>query len=138
MSTQTDLVTDLLHGEWATRFVDSITITDLTDRGTFSRITGQFGTPTSSEIYAGNALIRAKSDKTTTRGEQGEVLYTHTVMVPHDTNGVGVGNTVTVVTSVLDTDLAGSVMTVQSIHVDSYNTRRELRCLLSQGGGDRG
>jgi hypothetical protein len=122
----------------ADRYIDTITITDLTSRGTFNRTTKQFDSESTSTVYTGGALIRPKSAAARERGEQGEVLYTHIVHVPYDTDGVTVGNTITVTTSVYDADLTGAVLTIQDHSGDSYMTHRELKCLLSQGGGDRG
>lgn len=124
---------------WADRFVDTASITDLTDRGTYNPATLQYDTPSTSVVYSGGVLIRAtKGDQIEERGMSGEMLYTHTILLPHSATGISVGNTVTVTASVYDPDLVGAVLTVQSVHQDTYNTRRELRCLLSQGRGDRG
>ena len=122
----------------ADRYIDSVIVSDLTSRGTWNRATKQYDTPTSSETYTGDALIRPATASTRDRGGEGEVLHTHIVHIPNTGIGVKPGNLVTIVTSVYDTDLAGAVLTVQSVGADSYNTHKELRCLLSQGGGDVG
>ncbi len=135
------VVTD--HVEWfrtkrTSRYIDTITITDSTSRGTWNRATKQYDTPTTSTVYSGTALIRPVSATTKNRGEQGEVLFTHTIQVPFSVDSVAPGNIVTVTVSVYDDDLTGATLTVQSVEQDSYLTHRELHCLLSQGGGDRG
>ena len=137
MSVASDHVA-LFRSEWTSRFVDTVLITDLTSRGTWNRATKQYEAPSTTTVYNGGALIRAETDTTKNRGLEGEVLYTHSVLVPHDTNAMKPGYSVAVSASLLDTDLTGATMTIQSVHQDSYNTRRELRCLLSQGGGDLG
>ena len=40
------------------RYVDTVTITDLTARGAWNRTTKQHGADTTSEVYSGGALIR--------------------------------------------------------------------------------
>lgn len=135
------VVTD--HVEWfrtkrTSRYTDSITITDLTSRGTFNRATMQYDTPSTSTLYTGLALVRPVTGNVRDRGMEGEVLYTHTVHVPFSVDGVAPGNEVSVTVSAYDDDLTGAVLTVQDVSADTLLTHRELRCVLSQGGGDRG
>lgn len=128
------------------RYIDTVTITDLTSRGTWNRTTKVHDSATTSVVYTGSALIRPtlaassrpSAGRAENRGETGEVLETIVVELPHTATGIGVGNTVTVDASTHSTDLVGQTMTVRSITHDSYHTYTRIECNLSQGGGDRG
>lgn len=119
-------------------YIDSITVTDLTTRGTFNRTTKAYDSPSTSTKYSGGALIRPGSASIKARGGEGEVIYDYTISVPHTAVGIVVGNEVTVNASLYSTDLVGAVLTVKDVSADSYETHIELGCNLSQGGGDRG
>jgi hypothetical protein len=128
------------------RYIDTVTITDLTSRGSWNRTTKQYGTPSTTTVYTGGALIRpagaavsgATGAGAVGRGKQAEVLFDFFVYLPVTATGVQVGNVVTVDATLLASDLVGVTMSVQSIENDSYETRRTLECKLSQGGGDLG
>lgn len=137
MSVVTDHV-EFFRTKRTSRYTDSITITDKTSIGTWNRTTKQYDAPSTSTIYTGGALIRPKSATIKDRGETGETLYSHIVHVPFSVDTVAPGNVVTVTVSVYDDDLTGAVLTVQDVSADTLLTHRELQCLLSQGGGDRG
>ncbi len=123
----------------ADRYVDTITITDLTSRGTFNRTTKAYDTPSTSTVYNGGALLRPGTASTKSRGGEGEVIFDVDIQLPYTATGIQVGNQVTVDASVLNADLVGEVLTVAHVgQVDTYDTHRLLGCNLSQGGGDRG
>ena len=126
------------RNRWASRFTDTVTVTDLTDRGAWNPVTKQYDTPTTAVVYTGEGLVRPASAGTVTgRGLAGEVLFSHTVYVPYDAGPFLPGYQVTVDTST-DPDLTGLTLTVQTVEHDTYVTRRPLRCHLSEGTGDRG
>lgn len=139
MSLPSTVVT-LFRNLRADRYVDTVTIRDLTSKGTFNRATKQLDTPSDSVVYTGGALIRPAGSGVTDRGETGEALHDLDVYVPHDTHGVTPGNLVTVdaIHAQGDADLTGEVLTVQTVEHDSYDTHKMLKCKLSEGGGDRG
>ncbi len=124
----------------ADRYVDSITITDLTDRGTLNRATGQYDSETDSIIYSGAALIRPAGAGISDRGEAAEIRHDLDVYLPFDAYGIGPGQelTVTAIHSLGDTDLDGAIATVQWVTDDTYNTHKLIRAKLSEGRGDRG
>ena len=142
----TDHVENLFRPVRTDRYIDTVTITDKTSVGTWNRTTKQYGTASTTTVYTGGALIRpagatvpgATGAGAIGRGKQAEVLFDFFVYLPETATGIGVGNEVTVDASLLAADLVGTVMAVQSIENDSYETRRTLKCKLSQGGGDLG
>lgn len=124
----------------ADRYVDTVTITDLTTRGTWNRTTKVYDTPATTTVYTGGALIRPGGLGITDRGETGETRADLLVYLPHTAHGILPGHQVTVdaIHSLGDDDLLSEVFTVQSVQDDTYDTHKLVKCKLSQGGGDRG
>jgi hypothetical protein len=122
---------------WATRFVDTITFTRLTDRGTFNPATNDYDTPSSTTVYTGGALIRPASDGDTPEnyGQTQQTTVLYDVYLPHDAGTFDLEDLGTVDASVSDTELVGQTLRVVSIEHDSYRTRTRLRCLLNLGAG---
>lgn len=146
MSIPSDHVT-LFRDFRADRYIDTVTVRDLTDRGTFNRTTDAYDSPSTTVIYTGGALIRPGagassrggfSGGSTSRGLEGEVLDEIVVQFPYDTTGLEVGYIITVDASVHEPDLVGEELVIQIVATDTYNTHRVARCNRSQGGGDRG
>ncbi len=132
----------------ADRYVDTVTIRDQ-DAGTWNRTTKQYDGGTPAVIYTGGALIRPagaaggspRRPAARERGDQAEVLHDYDVMLPFDAGGLDTfrpNHEITVDASVSETDLVGAVLIIQSITDDSYATFRLLRCIISEGRGDRG
>ncbi len=132
----------------ADRYVDTVTIRDQ-DEGTWNRTTKQYDGGTPSIIYTGGALIRPagaasgspRRPAARERGEQAEILHDYDVLLPFDAGGLDTfrpNHEITVDASVNEADLVGAVLIIQSITDDSYATFRLLRCIISEGRGDRG
>lgn len=128
--------------QWANRFVDTVTITDLTTRGTFNRTTKKYDNPAAAVVYTGGALIRpagVTSRDSTTRAVTSQVVYDFDIHLPHTATGIQPGNTVTIdaVYSLGDQDLPGTTLTVEHVVDDTYDTHSVVRCNRSQDP-DRG
>lgn len=132
----------------ADRYVDTVTIRDQ-DLGTWNRVTKQYDGGTPAVLYTGGALIRPagaasgspRRPAARDRGDEGEILHDYDVLLPFDAGGVDTfrpNHEITVDASVNETDLVGQVLIIQSITDDSYATFRLLRCIISEGRGDRG
>ncbi len=130
----------------ADRYVDTVTIRDQ-DAGTWNRTTKQYDSQTPAVIYTGGALIRpagaasGSRGSARDRGDQGEILHDYDVLLPFDAGGLDTfrpNHEITVDASVNEADLVGQVLVIQSITDDSYATFRLLRCIISEGRGDRG
>lgn len=122
------------RSEWATRFTDSIVVTNLTDRGTFNETTLLYDAPTAPAVYTGGALIRPGGSAETVRGEANQTSHEFEVYVPWDTDGIEPSMSVAVTST--DGDLNGQTLIVEEVYADSYITRRMLGCRLDQGVGE--
>ena len=129
MSLQTDTAV-WFRGQWATRFVDSVTIDRTTSRGSFNPATGAYDTPVEANQYTGNALIRPMSTSDKQYGQRLDTRGVYLVAVPYDTTGIQLEDTVTVVASTLEPDLDGTTLTIVDVENDSYNTHRTLTAEL--------
>ncbi len=107
---------------WASRFIDAGTLDRETDRGTFDDLTGQYDTPTSSEIFTGACLIRPKARSTSDFGEKDSKVELYDIHVPHTATGALPGDKFTVSASLLDPDLVGAVLVITEVLDDSYLT----------------
>ena len=132
----------------ADRYVDTVTIREQ-DLGTWNRTTKQYDGAAPATVYTGGALIRPagaasgspRRPAARDRGEQGEILHDYDVLLPFDAGGLDTfrpNHEITVDASVNEADLVGQVLVIQSITDDSYATFRLLRCIISEGRGDRG
>ena len=109
---------------WTVRFIDTVTVTTTTGRGTFNETTLVYDGEATDDIYDGAALIRPFTTKgdTTLFGEQMVTGKTYSVYVPHD--ALPSGDTfplearVTVTAALLDPALVGNTMTVVSVDHD--------------------
>lgn len=125
---------------WSNRFVDAITVTRISTRGTFNESTLAYDSELSTIPYTGAALIRPFPAKGST-ADFGQQLVTgkeYSVFVPHTAVFSGdfqPEDEVTVDASALDPDLVGKTMTVLSQSHDSYLTRIELICRFEEGSG---
>lgn len=122
---------------WASRFVDSITVTRLSDRGTYNAATYRYDAASDTTPYDGLALIRPFKAKGETDlfGEQLVTGKTYSIFVPYTavTGDFLPEDLVTINTSMGDPDLAGKTMRVLSQQHDSYLTRIELICRFDEG-----
>ena len=137
MSTQTDAAT-ILRGFAVASLVDAVTITEPDAKGTLNPSTGQIESGTSTTIYSGAALVRPSGGDAAMKmfGQEQISLATHVVVLPPiGVTDVGVGQTIEVTASLLDTELVGKKLTIRAIHFDSYNTMRIALCGLNLGGG---
>ncbi len=129
----------VFRAQWATRFVDTVTITRTTARGTFNTGTGQYGSGTAATPYTGEALIRplSRDGVTAIFGEQEVTGKLYAVTLPWDAvaDVFQPEDIVTVDASLLDLELVGQVMRVLSDEHDSYKTRRRIVCRLDEGAG---
>lgn len=107
---------------WASRFIDAGTLDRETDQGTFDDLTGQYDTPTSSEIFTGACLIRPKARSTSDFGEKDSKVELYDIHVPHTAGGALPGDKFTVSASLLDPDLVGAVLVITEVLDDSYLT----------------
>ena len=129
MSVQTDHVA-FFRTQWATRFVDSITIDRTTSRGSFNATTGDYDTPVTANQYTGNALIRPASTSDRTFGDQTDTRTAYMVYVPNDTTGIQVDDIVNVVASTTDPELDGVALVVRAVEYDTYKTHLSLETEL--------
>jgi hypothetical protein len=132
----------------ADRYVDTVTIRDQ-DAGTWNRTTKQYDGGSPATLYTGGALIRPGGaaggspgrPAARERGAQAEVLHDYDVELPFDAGGLDTfrpNHEITVDASENEADLVGQILVIQSITDDSYATFRLLRCIISEGRGDRG
>ena len=129
MSLQTDTAV-WFRTQWATRFVDSITIDRTTSRGSFNPTTGDYDTPVTVNQYTGNALIRPVSTSDRTFGDQTDTRTGYMIHVPYDTTGIAVDDIVNVVTSVTDPELDGLALAIRAVEYDTYKTHLSLETEL--------
>ncbi len=134
-------------------YIDTVTIRDQ-DNGTWNRTTKQYDGGTPTVLYVGGALIRPagaasgspRRPAARERGEQGEILHDYDVLLPFDARGVPPpaivvfrpNHEVTVDVSENVPALVGQVLVIQSFTEDSLATFLLLRCIISEGRGDRG
>ena len=138
MTLVTDTVT-VLRLEWASRFVDTVTITRTSARGTFNATTLVYDSGTADTPYTGAALVRPLDAKGVTKifGEQEVTGRMYAVTLPWDATAevFQPEDIVTVDASLLDLELVGKIMRVLSDEQDSYKTRRRIVCRLDEGVG---
>lgn len=122
---------------WANRFVDTITVTRMTGRGTFNATTLVYDTETESTPYTGEALIRPFTGKGTTVLFGGEQLTgkEYAILVPYDAGEFQPEDLITIDTCTYDPHLVDATMRVLSEQHDSYLTRIELICRFEEGTG---
>ena len=118
----------------ADRYVDAVTVADEQDTtaGTWNRTTKQYDGASDPILYTGGALIRPAGAGTKNRGEVAAPTYDYGVQLPHDAGAFKANHLVTVTASVNAPELVGVVMKVQTDPVDSYNTHRLLKCVLTE------
>jgi len=139
MSIPTDTV-ETFRTHWADRFVDTITVKRMTNRGTFNATTLVHDSPTLTSPYTGPALIRPSNATGATVVTAGQEVTgkEYSVFVPHTavtSDDFQPEDTVTIDACVLDPDLVGKTMRVLSQQHDSYLTRIELVCRFEEGSG---
>lgn len=117
--------------QWASRFVDSCVIKELTDPDQgFDPETGVLA-PSYTTIYSGPCLIRPEARAAAEYGEQTASRATYEVVIPHDESGPKPGHLVDL-TSTRDAYLNGKTVTIRGIRADTYNTSRHLDCEENQ------
>ena len=127
---------DTFRNRWADRFIDTVTITRVTDRGTFNDSTGVYDGGAGSTIYIGGGLIRPMSSTDKQQfGEQQVTGAMYDVLLPYDAGDFQIEDTVTIDATTHDVDLVGAVMLVMSTVLDSYQTHTILRCRHDLGAG---
>ncbi len=125
-----------LRAQWATRFIDTVTFTRTTARGTLNTTTGLYSADTTSEIYSGVALIRpVKTTDQTDFGQQETSIVELDVFMPHDAGDFQPEDLGTIDAVTYDSDLNGKTMRVVEVEYDSYLTRTRVRCRLNIGAG---
>ncbi len=125
-----------LRTQWATRFIDTVTFTRSTGRGTLNTTTGLYSGAAESEIYSGDALIRpVKITDQKNFGQQETSIVELDVFMPHDAGDFQPEDLGTIDTCTFDPDLAGKTVRVTETGFDSYLTRRWVRCHLNIGAG---
>jgi len=139
MTIQTDAVA-VFREQWATRFIDSITVTRTTSRGAINPATYKYDSEFGSIPYTGEALIRPFSaeGETSDFGDQLVTGKTYSVFVPHTAVFAGdfqPEDVVTIDACALDPDFVGKAMRMLSQQHDSYLTRIELICRFDEGVG---
>ena len=121
---------------WADRFVDTVTITRVSARGTLNTTTLAYASGSDSTPYTGKALIRpAYQDDQDQFGGQEVTGERFDVYLPYTAGQFDVEDTVTVGASVYDSNLVGKVLRVVAYSYDSYQTRIKLRCRMDLGAG---
>jgi hypothetical protein len=125
--------------QWATRFVDAITFTRVTDRGTFNDATLVYDTPTVETIFTGACLVRPVEEVDTDDfGEQEITSLIVDVFMPFDAGDFQLEDLGTITAVTWDTDLDGVTMTVVEVEHDTYLTRKRVRCVINLGAGFAG
>ena len=127
---------DTFRSRWADRFIDTVTITRVTGRGTFNASTGVYDSGTGDTIYTGGGLIRPMSSTDKQQfGEQQVTGAMYDVLLPYDAGDFDLEDTVTIDATTHDDDLVGAVLLVMSTVSDSYQTHTILRCRRDLGAG---
>ncbi len=122
--------------QWATRFIDTVTFTRTTGRGTLNTTTGLYSGAAESEIYSGDALIRpVKLTDQSDYGQQETSVVELDVFMPHDAGDFQPEDLGTIDSITYDSDLNGKTMRVVEAEYDSYLTRTRVRCRLNIGAG---
>ena len=135
MTTLSSAITTL-RTQWATRFIDTVTFTRTTGRGTLNTTTGLYSGASESEIYSGDALIRpVKTTDQKDFGQQETSGIELDVFMPHDAGDFQPEDEGTVDAVTFDSDLVGKTVRVVEVEYDSYLTRTRVRCRLDIGAG---
>lgn len=135
MSIWTDAV-PFFRTQFDAAMVDTCTVAAVTDRGTFNPATGRYSSPSGSDIYSGQCLIRPdQTFEDRERADAEVVVGRYTIIVPHDTVGIQPDDQVTVDTCTLDPGLVGEILTIREVGYDSHIARRVLSCELNLGRG---
>lgn len=135
MTTPSSSVTTF-RTQWATRFIDEVTFTRTTGRGSFNDATLLYDGATTNEIYSGDALIRpVKTTDQEDYGQQETSIVELDVFMPHDAGDFQPEDEGTIDAATFDTDLVGKTMRVIEVEYDSYLTRTRVRCRLDIGAG---
>ncbi len=135
MTTPSSVIAEL-RTRWATRLIDTVTVTRTTGRGTLNTTTGLYSGATTSEIYSGDALIRpVKTTDQVNVGQQETSVVELDVFMPHDAGDFQPEDLGTIDAVTYDSDLVGKTMRVVEVEYDSYLTRTRVRCRLNIGAG---
>lgn len=122
------------QAQWEGRFLDTVSVDRVTDRGTFNATTGAYDAPSSSNIFTGSALIRPRTVRTAEFGEEQVSQEALVIFLPLTATGIDLEDQVTV-TSSQDPELTGEVLTVTALDADTYKTHIEITCERPQGSG---
>ena len=127
---------DTFRNRWADRFIDTVTITRVTGRGTFNDSTGVYDSGTGDTPYTGGGLIRPMSSNDKQQfGEEQVTGAMYDVLLPFDAGTFDLEDQVTIDATLHDPDLVGAVLIVVAVVYDSYRTHTILRCRQDQGAG---
>lgn len=135
-----------LRAEWTERFIDTVDVTRIGNRGTFNETTLAYDTPIDAGIYSGVALIRPGTTEDAQRlvGGESVSVVAMRVFLPYDTVvgqfGIQVGDRVerTVPPTTGAVELFGVPLYVEAFEYDAYKTRLRLLCSLNLGGATHG
>ncbi len=128
----------ILRTHWATRFIDTVTITRVTGRGALNP-SYQYDSPTTVTIYTGGALVRPITSRPPRGLEFGQGRTTvdeFEIFVPHDAGDVKPDDRVDVTAATYLPTLAGKRFIVRGVEPDSYNTKQRIIGVLDHGPGE--
>jgi hypothetical protein len=114
---------------------DDCTITRITVRGTFNDVTGRYSTPVSSTVYAGPCLLRPAEVAPVERGEAEVTVGRYDVYLPHDADGIGPEDVVTLTSCSLDPGVVDVPLRVVDVSWDGLNSRRRVEVTADLGRG---
>lgn len=117
----------LERGRLAARrlMVDTCTVTRPGAFGAPDESTG-IPTRTTTSVYSGACRVKPEQPGEQSAGEREVVTRRFVVSLPADTDGVAVGDVVTVTASVYDAGLVGASLVVVGVPVGSHLTARRL------------
>lgn len=129
----------VLRAHWESRFIDTGTVTRLTDRGAINATTRLYDSPTTTTLYTGPMLVRPNTTKTPKPlqvGESAFMLDEYEVLLPWDAGSFYPDDYVSFTTVHFAADLVGRLFVVSAAEVDSYNTKTRLVAKLEHGPGE--
>lgn len=134
-----DTLIATLRESWTTRLVDTCDVTaDDTGTGTLNPITLVYESAPADTVVALSVacLIRPDTDPRVIEvAGQNAFDSKYVVLLPWDSNAVQPDMIITPTVCTFDPDLVGVKLKVDAPILDSYNTRRAVRCSLYHGTG---
>jgi hypothetical protein len=111
--------------------VDACTITTAGGVPVFNEATGKYDTPAATTVYSGKCRVHVPNliERRADAGNRPWTMQEALVMLPVDgSEGVLVGQTVTITAATLDAGLVGKTYTVMAAHHETHATARRTRC----------